>query len=188
MARVIKIKKGLDIAMKGKAEKALNKSDNCKTYAVKPTDFPGLTPKVHIKPGTSVKAGDKLFFDKYRPEIGFSSPVSGKLTAINRGFRRRILEFVIEADAENTYIEFKKGDPENLSVDEIKENILKSGCWPYIKQRPFNIIADPGKTPRDIFVTAFDSAPLAPDFDFIVREEFDTFQTGINAVLQKLLG
>ena len=182
MAKVIKIKKGLDIAMIGKADKSLTEADKSKTYAVKPTDFPGLTPKVHIKPGTLVKAGDKLFFDKYRPEIGFSAPVSGTLTAINRGFRRRILEFVIEADGKNEYTEFKKGKPEDLSVEEIKENILLSGCWPYIKQRPFNIIADPKKAPRDIFITTFDSAPLAPDFDFIVKDEFSTFQTGVNAL------
>ena len=185
MAKVIKIKKGLDIAMKGKAEKHVNIANRSQTYAVKPTDFAGLTPKVHAKAGTVVKAGDTLFYDKYRPEVVFTAPVSGKLSAVNRGFRRKILEFVIEPDKEIDYAEFTKADPESLSPEEIKENLLKSGCWPYIRQRPFNIIADTEKTPRDIFITTFDSAPLAPDYELTVKEDFEAFQTGINA-LRKL--
>lgn len=185
MAKVIKIKKGLDIAMKGKAEKMVNIANSSQTYAVKPTDFPGLTPKVKAKAGAVVKAGDVLFFDKYRPEVVFTAPVSGKLAAINRGFRRKILEFVIEPDKEITYTEFKKADPESLSAEEIKENLLKSGCWPHIRQRPFNIIADTEKTPRDIFITAFDSAPMAPDFELLVKDDFEAFQAGVNA-LRKL--
>lgn len=185
MAKVIKIKKGLDIAMKGKAEKKINETQQSQTYAVKPTDFPGLTPKVHTKAGNTVKAGDVLFYDKYRPEVVFTAPVSGKLTAVNRGFRRRILEFVIEPDTSISYAEFKSGDPQDMSPEDIKENLLKSGCWPYIRQRPFNIIADTKKAPRDIFITAFNSAPLAPDFDVMLKDDFEAFQTGIYA-LKKL--
>lgn len=185
MARVIKIKKGLDIAMKGVADKTVNDIEMSNCYAVKPTDFAGLTPRVHLKAGHDVKVGDKLFYDKYRPEIGFTSPVSGKLKAINRGHRRRILEFVVEADGKQEYKEFKKGDPEDFSAEEIRKNILDSGCWPFIRQRPFNIIAGPDSKPRDIFITTFDSSPLAPDFDLIVKEDFSAFQTGVNA-LKKL--
>ncbi len=185
MAKVIKIKKGLNISMKGKAEKKINTANRSRTYAVKPTDFPNLTPKVHSKVGTYVKAGDVLFYDKYRPEVVFTAPVSGTVTAINRGYRRRILEFVIEADNEISYKEFKTGDPQDMSVEEIKENILKSGCWAYIRQRPFNIIANPTKAPRDIFITAFDSSPLAPDFDLTLKEDVSAFQVGLYA-LRKL--
>ncbi len=181
MSKTVCTKKGLDINLLGKAEK-LVKFTSSKYYTIKPTDFPGLTPKVALKPGSKVKAGSVLFYDKYNPEIKFTSPVSGELSSIHRGKQRRILEFVIEADNDNIYESYIKGEPNNLSREEIKENILKSGCWSFIRQRPFAIIANPTELPRDIFVSAYDSAPLAPDFDFIVKEELRTFQTGINAL------
>lgn len=182
MSKVIKIKKGLDIKLVGAAEKEIAKIPRSKFYAVKPTDFPGLTPKVTAKPGMEVKAGTPLFYDKYNPEIVFTSPVSGKLSTVNRGERRRILEFVIETNDKNEYEAFKKGKPEDLSKEEIKENILKSGCWPFIRQRPFAVIANKDETPRDIFITSFDSAPLAANLDFIVKDDFGSFQTGVNAL------
>ncbi len=182
MSRVIKIKRGLDINLKGSAEKNISDLPASKFYAVKPTDFPGITPKVLAKPDTEVKAGSVLFFDKYNPEVYFTSPVSGKVSAVNRGERRRILEFVIESDGKNEAVEFKKADPKDLSRDEIKENLLKSGCWTYIRQRPFAVIPKPSETPRDIFVTTFDSAPMAPDYDLIVKDEFPAFQAGIDAL------
>jgi Na+-transporting NADH:ubiquinone oxidoreductase subunit A len=182
MSKVIRIKKGLDINLAGKAEKEAVKFSLSKFYAVKPTDFPGITPKVIAKPGQEVKAGTPLFFDKYNPDIIFTSPVSGKLSTITRGERRRILEFVIETNDKIEYEEFRKAKPEDLSRDEIKENILKSGCWPFIRQRPFAVIAKVNEVPRDIFITSFDTAPLAADVDFIIREEFSSFQTGVNAL------
>ncbi len=185
MSKVIKIKKGLDIKLVGSAEKELVNLETSNSYAVKPTDFPGLTPKVLTKVGTEVKAGTPLFYDKYNPEIVFSSPISGTLSAINRGERRRILEFVVKPDGKNEYEKFKQANPNNLSKEEIKENILKGGCWPFIRQRPFAIIANKDETPRDIFITTFDSSPLAADIDFIVKDDFASFQTGVN-VLAKL--
>lgn len=182
MSKVIRIKKGLDINLLGKPEKSLSEAVLSKTYAIKPTDFPGIVPKVLAKEDAEVKAGTPLFFDKYNPDVKFCSPVSGKVTCISRGERRRILEFVVEADGKNDYESFKQADPKDLSKEEVVENILNSGCWPFIKQRPFNTIAKPSETPRDIFVTAFNSAPLAPDYDFVVKEEFKAFQTGINAL------
>ncbi len=188
MTKVIKIKKGLDISMKGKAEKTIIKAQKSRTYAVKPTDFPGLIPKVHTKVGTKVKAGDVLFYDKYQPEVVFTAPVSGTLTAINRGLKRRILEFVIEADKEIDYKEFEIGKIQDMSPEDIKGKILESGCWAYIRQRPFNIVANPKQTPRDIFITAFDSAPLAPDFNFSLKEDVDAFQTGVQALAKLTKG
>lgn len=182
MSKVINIKKGLDISLQGRAETKIAQTVVSKFYGVKPTDFAGLTPKVAAKEGAEVKIGTPLFYDKYHPEVVFTSPVSGKVSSIVRGERRRILEFVVENDNKNTYDEFTKSSPDKLDREQIKENILKSGCWPFITQRPFSIIADPSVTPRDIFVTAFNSAPLAPDYDFIVKDEFSTFQTGINAL------
>lgn len=185
MSNVIKIKKGLDIKLAGLPEKKLHTLSSLSSYGIKPTNFPGITPKVVSKIGTEVKAGSTLFYDKYNPDVVFSSPVSGKVAAIHRGERRRILEFVIEPDGKNESEVFKKENPENLSKEEIKENILKSGCWPFIRQRPFNITANPNIAPRDIFITSFDSAPLAADYNYIVKDDFSAFQTGVNA-LKKL--
>jgi len=185
MSKVIKIKKGLDIKMVGSAEKEVTKLSLSKYFAVKPTDFPGITPKVISKPDVDVKAGTTLFYDKYNPDVVFTSPVSGKVFAVNRGERRKILEFVIETNDKIEYKTFKQEKPENLSKEEIKENILKSGCWPFIKQRPFAVIANTNETPRDIFITSFDSAPLAANLDFVVKDNFSEFQTGVNA-LKKL--
>ena len=182
MSNVIKIKRGLDIKLSGVPEKELQKITASKSYGIKPTDFPGITPKVVSKPDTEVKAGTVLFYDKYNPDVVFTSPVSGKVTAINRGERRRILEFVIEPDGKNQSETFKKDKPENLTREEIKENILKSGCWAFIRQRPFNIIPKPEIVPRDIFITSFNSAPLSSDLNFIVKNEFSAFQTGVNAL------
>ncbi len=187
MSRVIKIKQGLDINLKGKAERASVDLTSIKRYAVKPTDFRNITPKVLAKENSEVKAGTALFFDKYNPEVMFTSPVSGKIVAINRGEKRKILEFVIETDGsgKNAYENFTKGEAKELSREQIKENMLKSGCWTSIKQRPFGVIPKPEQTPRDIFITTFDSSPLAPEYDFMVRDEFETFQSGVD-ILRKL--
>jgi Na+-transporting NADH:ubiquinone oxidoreductase subunit A len=185
MSKYIKIKKGLDINLKGVAEKEYETAINSGFFALKPTDFPGLTPKAAAKLDDEVKAGTILFFDKYNPEVVFTSPVSGKLYAINRGEKRRILEFVVQADGKNANENFIKSKPEDLTREEIKQNILKSGCWPLIRQRPFNIIANTEIIPRDIFITTFNSAPLAADLSYSLKDEISAFQTGVNA-LKKL--
>ncbi len=187
MSKEIKIKKGLNIRLKGKAVNELSEPGMSASYAVKPTDFEGLTPKLLVKAGQEVKAGTPLFFDKYRPEILFTSPVSGKVAEVNRGERRKILEVIIDADGKQEFEAFKKADPESLQPEEIKENILKSGLWPSIMQRPYAIIANPADSPKAIYVSCFDSAPLAPDYEFILKDSFKDFQTGINA-LKKLAG
>ncbi|MFC2132871.1 Na(+)-translocating NADH-quinone reductase subunit A, partial [Bacteroidota bacterium] len=185
MSKVIKIKKGLDINLKGKAEKILTTADRSDSYAVKPTDFTGITPKLLVKPDHKVNAGSPLFFDKNNPDVLFTSPVSGVVTSINRGERRRILEIVIKADKKTSYENFKKAEPADLSREEITENLIKSGLWPCILQRPYSVIANPKDEPKAIFISCFDTAPLAPDYDFILNGEEENFQRGIDA-LRKL--
>ncbi len=182
MSKVIKVKKGLDIKLTGGAEKILAKSEEPKTYALKPANFHGLTPKLKVKVNEKVKKGTPLFFDKYRPEVVFVSPVSGEVTAINRGERRRILEIVVTPDGAGTAETFKKANPSNLSKEEVTENLLKSGLWPFLRQRPYDVIANPEEKPKAIFISGFDSAPLAADFDFILNGEEEAFQYGINAL------
>jgi Na+-transporting NADH:ubiquinone oxidoreductase subunit A len=182
MSKVIKIRKGLDIKMKGAAEKIISQAESAETYAVKPVDFPGLTPKLAARPGDKVKAGSVLFFDKRRPEIKFTSPVSGVVKAVNRGERRRILEVVVESDGKRDPVNFKAGDPEGMSPEEIRQKMLDAGVWPAIRQRPYAVIARPDSVPKAIFISGFDTAPLAPDMDLIVKGQNQAFQTGINAL------
>jgi len=187
MSEVIKIKKGLDIRLKGAAEKIYQTAPSSKTYAVKPPDFPGITPKLCKKPGEKVKAGDCLFFDKGRPDVKFTSPVSGEVSLIDRGERRRVLEVVVKADAELEYLDFGSADPDTLEPEKIISKLQESGLWPAIRQRPYATIANPEKKPKGIFISCFDSAPLAPDLDFALKGMVEEFQAGIN-VLKKLTG
>jgi len=188
MSEVVKLRKGLNIKLKGSAEKALDKLPVPATVALKPTDFPGLTPKLSVKVDAEVKAGDALFYDKYHPEILFTAPLGGKVVSINRGERRKILEVVIATDEKVGSAEFKKADPSTLSAEEVKEQILKSGVWPFIKKRPYGIIANPEEKPKAIYISTFDTAPLAPDYNFVIDGQLDTFQAGVNALAQLTTG
>ncbi|MAZ58594.1 MAG: NADH:ubiquinone reductase (Na(+)-transporting) subunit A [Flavobacteriales bacterium] len=153
-------------------------------YAVKPSDFHLLIPKLIVKVGDSVKAGDILFHDKNMERIKFTSPVSGVVSDIVRGAKRKILEVVIEADSEIDYKPFEKRDLASLNRDSIIQDLLISGLWPVIRQRPFSTIANPNEEPKAIFISAFDSSPLAPDNDFIFHGDTDLFQLGLDIVSQ----
>ena len=182
MSVSVKLKKGLDIKLRGNAEKVIKPEVASANYAVRPTDFPGLTPKLNVKAGDKVLAGSVLFYDKLRPEIVFTSPVSGTVTEVTRGDRRRILEIIVEK-AGDEFIDFGKADPTSVSRDEIKKKILASGLWPSVRQRPYHIVAKPSDTPKAIFISAFDSAPLAPDYNFIFENSSDSFfRTGLRAL------
>lgn len=182
MSKHFKFKRGLDIRLKGTAEAVLKDAPVFGTVALKPTDFFGLVPKLSVKADAQVKAGDALFFDKYHPEILFTSPVSGTVKAINRGERRRILEIVVEPDGKNEFRVFPVADPFTLPKEEIIRLLLESGLWPNIVQRPYGILANPAITPKHIFISGFDSAPLAPDYEFIFKNDQAALQTGINAL------
>ena len=182
MSETIKLRKGLNIKLKGGANNELEKLPFPSTVALKPTDFPGLTPKLKVKIDSLVKAGDALFYDKYHPEVLFTAPLGGKVVSVNRGERRRILEVVIETDEKAGSVDFKKADPNSLSGDEIKKALLSSGLWPFIKKRPYGIIASPEEKPISIYISTFDTAPLAPDYGFILKDQLSTFQTGIDAL------
>lgn len=182
MAETVKIRKGLNIKLKGEAEKVYLEVPISDTVALKPPDFTGIRPKLLCKVGDEVKAGNALFCDKDNDRVLFTSPVSGEIAEIKRGDKRKILEVIILADKEISFEPFKQADPSTLSREEIIEWLLKSGCWPVIRQRPFEIIADPRDTPKAIFISAFNSAPLAADSDFILHGHGEEFQAGINAI------
>ena len=182
MSKVIKIKKGLDIKLKGAAEKVISNLEPASSYAVKPIDFPSVVPKLVARPGDKVKAGSILFFDKHRPQVQFASPVSGEVKAVNRGERRKILEVVVEPDGKNEYEEFNAADPASLERDQVIHLIQDAGLWPAIRQRPYAVIARAEAEPKAIFISGFDTAPLAPDLDFMVRGNASAFQKGVDAL------
>ncbi|HHU58546.1 MAG TPA: Na(+)-translocating NADH-quinone reductase subunit A [Bacteroidales bacterium] len=185
MSEVIKIKKGLDIPLAGKAEKVFGQTQLPGLFAIKPVDFHGLTPKMVVKEGEQVQIGTVLFYDKYRPELKFVSPVSGTLKAVIRGERRRILEVVLENDGKDDAVDFGTAVPAEMEREALVARLLESGAWPYFRQRPYDVIANPQETPKAIFVSGFDSAPLAPDMDFVLTGEEEAFKTGVE-VLKKL--
>jgi Na+-transporting NADH:ubiquinone oxidoreductase subunit A len=182
MPQVYNVRKGLNINLAGKAEKFFGKVNTATSFAVKPTDFQGVVPNLEVREGSLVKAGTTLFTDKNNPVVRFTSPVSGQVKAINRGERRIITEVVVEPDNKITYEVFKVGNPLSMSAKEIKDNLLMSGLWPAVRQRPYHIIANPEDTPKSIFVSAFDTAPLAPDYDFVILGSESDFQMGIDAL------
>jgi len=182
MSSVIKIRKGLNIKLGGRAEKIIMPERQVSRYCIKPTDFQGLTPKLEVSEGDFVQEGQSLFYDKKRPEIRFTSPVCGKVTAIIRGDKRALLGVQVDKEGSER-INFEAADPETLSREQVKEKILASGLWPAIRQRPYNIIADPTVVPKSVFVSAFNTAPLSGDIDFIMSNMHGKhFQTGINCL------
>jgi len=190
MPKTIKIKRGLDIPIEGNAPETVIGNINAEIVKIHPDDFPGLVPKIDVKIGDKVKAGTPLMHDKNSPDLFFVSPVSGEVTEINRGEKRRLLDIVIKADPEIKAVSFSKKDfdLETMTAEDIKKLFLKAGVWPFIRQRPYDVIASPDTEPRDIFVTGFSSAPLAPSYDFIIEREGGNFQTGLNALAKLTKG
>lgn len=185
MSKIITLRKGLDINLQGQAEASLVKLPLAAEYAVSPLDFEGVTPKLLVKVGDKVKAGSPLFFNKYDERIIFTSPVSGTVTAVNRGEKRKVLNVTVAADQNQSYEEFAALNLATATREEIVEQLLKSGLWTMLIQRPYGIIANPTDTPKSIFITAFDSAPLAPDYNFVLASEQQNLQKGVE-VLRKL--
>ena len=188
MANLINIKKGLQIPLQGASEEILIGSVTTEFVRICPEDFHGIIPKLAVKVDDRVKAGNALFYAKDHPEVLFASPVSGVVTEIERGEKRRILNIVIKADNEIEYEDYGIKKVSSLSKEEIKKSILNAGIWFLIKQRPYDVVALPDKEPRDIFVTGFDSSPLAPSYDFILEEQKADLQTGLDALAKLTSG
>ena len=182
MANVIKLRKGLNINLKGKAAAEVVAVKTPGFYALVPDDFTGVTPKVVVKEQEYVMAGGPLFIDKNHPELKFVSPVSGVVTSVERGARRKVMSITVEAAAEQDYEEFGKQNVSAMSAESVKELLLNSGMFAFFRQRPYDVIADPTVAPRAIFVSAFDTNPLAPDFEVALKGEENNFQTGLDAL------
>ena len=182
MANVIKLSKGLDINLKGQAEeKKIQLKSNGK-YALVPDDFEGVTPKVVVKEGDKVQAGDALFVNKQFPEVKFASPVSGTVSAVVRGERRKVLCVKVDADAKQEFKDFGKKDVSQLTGEQVINALLEAGIFGYINQLPYAVSTNPGVAPKAIFVSALRDKPLAADFEFEVKGQEQDFQTGLTAL------
>jgi Na+-transporting NADH:ubiquinone oxidoreductase subunit A len=182
MSNVIKIKRGVDIKLIGEAEKEFAPTFPVETAAIKPDDFHGIRMKLAAREGDEVKAGSPIFYSRNDEQVKFCSPVSGEVAQVVRGAKRKILEVRVLADKETRYEEFGTADPASLDREGIVSKLTASGCWPFIRQRPYNIVADTTKEPKAIFISGFDSAPLAPDMGLLLEGQEKEFQTGINAL------
>jgi Na+-transporting NADH:ubiquinone oxidoreductase subunit A len=182
MSQDIRIKKGLDIKLKGEAEKITEQALSSNVVTLKPEDFHSIIPKLSVKVGTKVKAGDTIFYNKANEDMKFPSPVSGEVADIIRGEKRKILAIKIAADNDQQFVDFGVKDPKAMKADEIKSHLLAAGCWPFIKQRPYDIVANPANSPKAIFVSAYASAPLAADFDYTLAGKEKELQAAITAL------
>ena len=188
MGKYIRLTKGFNINLAGKAAPKLTEAEQAETFVIKPTDFQGLyLPKPVVKEGDTVKAGSPLFHDKKHEQVVYVAPVSGEIVEIKRGDKRKLLEIKILADKKVEHESFRKhsvSEIASLSASDVKENMLKAGVWPNIVQRPFGVIADPAITPKAIHISAFDTHPLAPDYNILFKGQDQAFQVGID-ILRK---
>lgn len=185
MERLYKIRKGLDLNLKGEAALQLRPLEAAGEYAISPSDFHGVVPRLVVKEGAHVQAGEPLFVDKATETINFVSPVSGTVTAIERGERRKLLYIRIQADEVQSYKTFANVNADTAKAEDLLSLLLEAGLFGFFMQRPYDVVATPTDKPKGIFVSAFSKMPLAADFSFVVKGWEDHFKTGIK-VLSKL--
>ena len=182
MANVIKLRKGLNINLKGKAEMKRIQLKSNGQYALVPDDFEGVTPKVVVKEGDKVLAGDALFVNKQYPEVKFASPVSGTVREVVRGERRKVLCIKVDADAQQEYVDYGKKDVTKMDGKAVVDALLEAGIFGYINQLPYAVSTNPSQMPKAVFVSALRDMPLAADFEFEVKGQEGDFQTGLTAL------
>ena len=182
MANVIKLRKGLNINLKGKATEQKRSIPACDEYALSPECFEGMVPKVVVREGDKVKAGDTLFVNKLCPDVRFASPVSGTVSAIVRGERRKVFCVKVKADTNQVYADFGIRDVAKMSGSEVKECLLKAGLFGYINQLPYAVSTTPEAQPKAIFISALRDMPLAGSFEFELAGNEKDFQTGLTAL------
>ncbi len=179
----IRLKKGLDLKIKGEATKKVLTTISPKVIALQPSNYKGVFPKLHVQEGDTVKAGQIIFSDKKREQICFTSPISGTIKAIVRGEKRKLLAIEIAPDGKNDYLTFEPiSEVSKANRDEIQKRLLESGLWAGIIQRPYGIIANPTDTPKGIFISSFNTAPLAADLNFTTKDEVDAIQIAVDAL------
>ena len=145
-----------------------------------PLDFEGVTPKLLVKVGDKVKAGTPLFFNKYNERVLFHVACQRYGGGHQSGREAQGADGYGYSRCRTELRGVRKPDLKKATREELVELLLRSGLWPMIVQRPYGIIADPTTTPKAIFVSAFDSAPLAPDYNFVLKQEQRNLQAGLD--------
>lgn len=182
MVKIIKLRKGLDIKLAGEAEKKKMQLKPNGKFSLAPADFVGVTPKVVVKEGDKVKAGDALFINKNYPDVKFASPVSGTVKAVVRGERRKVLGVVVNADDKQDFVDFGVKNVGQMNGDEVINSLLEAGIFGYINQLPYAVSATPADKPKGIFVSALRDKPLAADFEFELQGQEKEWQAGLTAL------
>ena len=182
MSKDIKIKKGLNINLKGEADKVTENAIISNFCTIRPDDFHSIIPKLVAKEGAKVKAGDTVFYDKANEAVKYASPVSGEVVEVLRGAKRKILAIKIKADKEQLHQDFGKFNLASASADSVKAHLLGSGCWPFVKQRPYDVVANPEKSPKAIFISGYASAPLVADSDYVLQGKEAELQAAVTAL------
>ena len=182
MIKEIRLRKGLDLKLAGEAVQQTEKLKQSSVYGIQPTDFAGLKPKLVVKEGDRVKAGEALFVNKLCPSVKFVSPVSGIVAKVERGERRKLMSIQVTADSSIEYRQFNPAHVDKADKQTILDLLCESGLFGFVKQRPFDIVADPQTSPKAIFISAFSKMPLAADFTYTVQGQESDFQIGLTAL------
>lgn len=182
MSKTIVLKKGLDVPVSGTPEKRLSKTVISDIVAIRPEDFKGLLPRLLVKEGDRVLAGSPVLSDKKNPDIIIAAPASGTVKEVVRGEKRKLLAVLIQTDGKQEYLDFGAKNPSDLTADEVKSSLLAAGLWPVLVQRPYGILADPALSPKGIFISAIQAAPLAADVEFCYSDQLAALQAGITAL------
>ncbi|MDR2682766.1 MAG: Na(+)-translocating NADH-quinone reductase subunit A [Dysgonamonadaceae bacterium] len=188
MTQIIRVKRGLDIPLEGIPGEITKHTIRSRDYTLFPDDYAGFTPKVMLKPGDAVSPGSPVMYDKNRPELKIVSPVNGTVTAVNRGEKRKLLSIVIQSDEQPMPVSAGRTEINDLSPESLKSALADAGILVLLRQRPYDKVVNPSDTPRDIFVSGFSSAPLAPDFDYVLKGNERDFQTGLEALAKMTPG
>ena len=179
---IYKIKRGLDLRLTGEAQHSVVEAKPSSEYALRPLDFLGVTPKVLVKEGVAVLAGTPLFVDKATEKVKFVAPVSGIVTNVERGERRKLLSIRIQPDTVQAAKTFEIPTAGQRNAENMTALLLETGLFGYLRQRPYDVVPSPEVAPRDIFVSAFSTMPLAADFSFVVSGQEEDFKSGITAL------
>ncbi|EAP86791.1 Na(+)-translocating NADH-quinone reductase subunit A [Croceibacter atlanticus] len=188
MSKDITIKKGLDIRLVGSADKVLVDAPKSKTCTIQPADFHLTIPKMVVKEGAKLRAGDELFYSKTQDSIKVVSPIAGTLKEITRGAKRVITHIVIEADGSNESRDFGAVNVASADAEVLRARFLESGLWPFIKQRPYDVIANPTSEPKAIFISGYASAPLVADLDYTLAKQEEKLQAAVTALSKMTKG
>ena len=182
MTKQIRLRKGLDLRLKGRAKEKTVPQEPSKLYGLVPDDFVGIIPRLKVKPGDHVKVGDTLFVNKNSEEVGFASPVSGVVKSIERGDRRKVLYVSIEPDGEQIFADFGAKDVQTIDGEGVKKALLEAGLFGYINQLPYAVSTTPDTKPKAIFVSALRDKPLEGNFEYELKGQEKAFQTGLTAL------